>query len=289
MSAVEKCDVLVVGGGLFGRIIARSLRVQGRHVVTLDRAHEERGSNAAGCVMKPSWLSSLGDQFDPSMRHLEELFTSFRTAPFLVSGLRNVTCHQLDPDEVLHAHRCGDDLYGNVVAIEQGAQWGRSSVRYFDDVGRDLRIEAGRVVVAAGIWTERILPELQGRITPKWGVATRHDLNLERQFINTWAPYRQTVGAQLREGLAWTGDGSALNLPPVGEALEKILRREALPGNAPSRSVLGARPYADKRSLGGKPCLLEQIRPGVWAATGGAKNGTAAGAWAALQLRELLA
>ena len=33
-----------------------------------------------------------------------------------------------------------------------------------------------------------------------------------------------------------------------------------------------------------KPCLLEEIRPGLWVASGGAKNGMLAAGWAAHEI-----
>lgn len=290
MTAVEKADVIVVGGGLFGRIITHSFRRQGRRVISIDAAHDTRGSNAAGCVMKPSWLSKLGDDFTPAMDLLAELYSSFSSRPFRVNGMAWANCYWVRPDQVLLDPMKGDftdegdDRRGNAEHVICDEAMGWPQVIYYDTVGRH-QVEAPLIVVAAGIWTEHLLPELRGRVTAKWGVATRSDAELQDNFITQWAPYRQTVGVSLDPRLIWTGDGSALNKPPVGAQLEAILNREQVKGAIASRHILGARPYA--KLAGNQPALLEEVRPGVWAATGGAKNGTAAAAWCALRLREI--
>lgn len=284
-SAVEKADAIVVGGGLFGRIITHALRAQGRKVILIDAAHDTRGSNAAGCVMKPSWLSRLGDDFQPAMALLARLYSSFEQRRFRVNGMAWADCYWVRPDQVLLDPGTGDftaeedDRRGSVGHVID------NQVIFATQAGLQ-RAEAPLIIVAAGIWTEHLLPELRGRVTAKWGVATISAATLEHDFIRAWAPYRQVVGVNLEPtGRAWTGDGSALNKPPVGDQLGAILRREEVPAALASRTILGARPYAALAK--DQAALLEEVRPGVWAATGGAKNGTAAAAWCALRLMEV--
>jgi glycine/D-amino acid oxidase-like deaminating enzyme len=291
VSAVEKADVIVVGGGLFGRIITHSFRRQGRRVISIDAAHDTRGSNAAGCVMKPSWLSKLGDDFDPCMDLLAGLYSSFSKRPFRVNGMAWADCYWVRPDQVLLDPMRGDftdegdDRRGTAHAVVPTFDGGSpQSILYTTTAGNQIA-QAPLIVVAAGIWTEHLLPELKGRVTAKWGIALRSEATLESDFIRQWAPYRQVVGVQLDPGLAWSGDGSALNLPPVGDQRQAIIGRALVPGGLVWRAILGARPYA--KLAGNQPALLEEVRPGVWAATGGAKNGTAAAAWCALKLREM--
>lgn len=292
VTGAEKADVVVVGGGLFGRVITHALRRQGRRVVAIDAAHETRGSNAAGCVMKPSWLSRLGGDFTPAMDLLASLYSSFERRPFRVNGMAFADCYWVRPDQVLLDSMTGDftdeadDRRGNVEHVLQSDDGlDVPQVVYSTTAGWE-RVEAPLVVVAAGIWTEHLLPELRGVVTPRWGVATRSEATLEHDFIRAWAPYRQVVGVNLDPGLCWTGDGSALVRAPVGDQLAAIVRREAVDAALRSRTILGARPYVDRKVLGSAPALLQEVRPGVWAATGGAKNGTAAAAWCALRLME---
>jgi hypothetical protein len=50
------------------------------------------------------------------------------------------------------------------------------------------------------------------------------------------------------------------------------------------KQLYGVRPYSKDAKKSKKPCYLQEMQPGLWAATGGAKNGTIAAGWAADQI-----
>ena len=142
------------------------------------------------------------------------------------------------------------------------------------------------------LWTERLLrPYPQG-----WqrGVALHCQgapLEAPRGIIKPWAPYRQLVGFDRQDGL-WVGDGSSIKHTNWSESREEeIAAREAGlarhmggPSLAQPRRLQGLRPYW----AGAGPCLLARVQPGLWVASGGAKNGTLSAGWAAWRLaREL--
>lgn len=264
-------DAIVVGAGLFGQVIAEALHTQGRDVVVIDANYKMAGSGPAACLMKPSWFSSLGRAiYEPSLRLLDELYNvrdlKFQTRPKLV----DVTVHWIRPAEILGAP---------VVCAEVGSI---DEQRVLTTRGV---FEARLIVVAAGIWTERLLPQYTQ--TGQQGVAFLwRDRDLAGPFIQPWAPYRQMVGFDRGDGY-WFSDGTAIKRENWTEerenrswtraatTLDCLGRADRESGRA--RTLLGVRPYA----RGHKPCLLEEVRPGLWVASGGAKNGTMAAGWCA--------
>ena len=106
-----------------------------------------------------------------------------------------------------------------------------------------------------------------------------------RGIIKPWAPYRQLVGFDRGDGL-WVGDGTAIkvgNWTPQREAEVmareyKLARRigDVAPADEMQR-LYGIRPYSKEA----KPCLLGEVSPGLWVASGGAKNGTVAAGYCA--------
>ena len=97
-------DVIIVGGGLFGSIAAAALRGAGMDVMLIDDGRPRSGSRAAGCLMKPSWLSKMGkDNVDASFRLLDRLY-GLRTVP-LRAGPLSVSAEWINPDIILGSER----------------------------------------------------------------------------------------------------------------------------------------------------------------------------------------
>ncbi len=268
-------DAVVIGSGLFGQIITKVLREQGRSVTMLDARRPKAGSGPAACLMKPSWFSSMGKAvYEPSLRLLDELYgvrdVVFQTRPKLAS----TTVHWIPPVEILHP----SPIVANVVGVAER--------RVLTDRGvYDARL----IVVAAGIWTEELLP--QYKQVGQQGVAFLWPGALGPSFIQLWAPYRQMVGFERGDGY-WFSDGTAIKQENWTEAREEMSWSRAthatnrvglgdrVKGNV--KTLIGVRPYAK----GHKPCLLEEVRPGLWVASGGAKNGTLAAGYCAHVIRE---
>ncbi len=270
-------DAVVVGGGLFGQIIAKGLRAQGREVVVLDAGRANAGSRPAACLMKPSWFSSLGKSvYEPSLELLDELYgvqeLTFETRP----KLARVQVHWVPPAAILAPHP---------IVAEVG---GIAEQRVLTDHGV---FEAPLIVVAAGIWVQELLP--QYRQVGQQGVAFLWPDVVGPNFIQPWAPYRQMVGFDRGDGY-WFSDGTAIKQENwTREREEASWNRAAVTTSdrlglgdrgkgLSAKTLLGVRPYARGR----KPCLLEEVRPGLWVASGGAKNGTLAAGYCAHVIRE---
>lgn len=270
-------DTIVVGGGLFGQIIAAALRAQGQEVRVLDNRERLAGSRPAACLMKPGWFSGLGKAvYEPSLALLDQLY-GVRDLPFdvHVGALGKVveqTVHWVDPARVLS----GPTELATVADVNPG--------RVTLCTGE--RLEARNVVVAAGIWTQILLPRFPQKA--QMGLALLYPGNHPaRGVIKPWAPYRQLVAFDRGDGL-WVGDGSAIKADNWSQEREaQVVDREVQMarrvGNvSPAdevRYLQGIRPY-----WGEKPCLLEQVSPGLWVASGGAKNGTIAAGWCAHEI-----
>jgi glycine/D-amino acid oxidase-like deaminating enzyme len=85
------------------------------------------------------------------------------------------------------------------------------------------------------------------------------------------------------EGI-WAGDGTAIKpdnwtIERLQKSYERMRDFVAQDGGVPS---VGIRPYVPKA----KPAYVEEVQPGVWVATGGAKNGLVAAGWAAHRILE---
>lgn len=268
-------DAIVVGAGLFGQITAQALREQGRNVLVIDDRRPEAGSLASACLMKPSWFSSMGKHVTtPSLDLLDELYglktLSFKTRPKLL----DVSVHWCDPAKIL----AGPFQRGRVKRVFSGG------VELED--GEELH--ATTIVVAAGIWTERLVPQVKQR-GQKGAAFVIPSLKIKDPFIWPYAPYRQLVAFNRGDG-AWIGDGTAIleknwtddHLARSWSRMEKAVQAPVPASKA--RVLVGIRPYAK----GAKPCVLANYgtsgRP-IYAATGGAKNGTIAAGWCAHTIR----
>lgn len=269
-------DVIVIGSGIFGSIIARVLRRSGRTVLVVDDRRPDRGSAPAGCVIKPSWVSSMRKPdlhagLDLLDEHCGVHSVDFRLWPMQkrTSAWRvEPSSIWVEPDHVTRVTR----------VIDHG---GSCSV-----LAADAAVEgtAPHVVVTAGLWTPELCPwvETWGR----WGWAFR-GLPVTENVISIWAPYKQTVAFNMLDTMAWVGDGSALKLEtaerPERAAASRVRCEQYVPRIL--RTIRGVRPYANL--VRGDPCLVSR-RGRVVAVTGGAKNGTIAAAWAARRVLEEL-
>jgi glycine/D-amino acid oxidase-like deaminating enzyme len=271
-------DVAVIGAGLFGSIIAKSLRKLGRSVTVIDDGRPERGSGPAACLIKPSWLATFGRKdVEAALAHLDSLYgvqdLSFRVG----AGLR-ATVHWCRPDAILGPP--------DIAAKVQGLRpFGREYLVTLAAPKRDIRCHV--VIVAAGVWTGLLVRSVP--VTGQAGMAFLwRQGKIETPFIKVWAPYKQLVAFNRGDGL-WVGDGTSIlwnNWNEERAAVSEKRCKQAIGTPVPPERLFGVRPYV--RLGGTKPCYLEEVKPGLWVATGGAKNGTLAASWCGLRLMEAL-
>ncbi len=277
-------DTIIIGGGLFGQVIAAALRDIGQEVLVLDRREPLAGSGPAACLMKPSWFAGLGREVhEPALAMLDRLY-GVQDMPFDVhigkaGKVAQQTVHWIDPRKILS----GPTETMNVLAVAPG------KVILGPDRGTHYeQLVSTHVIVAGGVWTKELLPQYAQ--SAQRGMASLWPgIHPERGIIKPWAPYRQLVGFDRGDGM-WVGDGSAIKSANWSEDRERQIReREAklatrlvpkMMDGIGHFELQGLRPYWK----GPGPCLLEEVQPGLWVASGGAKNGTIAAGWCAREL-----
>lgn len=294
-------DVVVIGAGLFGNVIAAALRrLGGLNVVVVDDGKAGRGSFPAACLMKPSWLGSMRREDQEAALELLEHLYGVQQLEFRLPLGKTTNVNWVEPKKILQP----PDVKGLVSHVGR-ADFGWE-VWVHGGVGRVEKMYAQNVIAATGFWTDQLLhmaafnklppmaepPVVQGQA----GVAFLFpNAQLERPFISPWAPYKQLVAFNRGDGL-WIGDGSAIKSENwTAERTQQSFRRclNALVEKVDARvlveveTLFGIRPYVAGPQ--GKPSYLQEVYKDFWVATGGAKNGTAGAAWCANKLLEELA
>lgn len=261
-------DVVIVGGGLFGSIAAATLRRAGMDVLLIDDGRPRSGSRAAGCLMKPSWLSAMGrDNVSSSMKLLDELY-GLKTVE-LHAGPVKVACDWIHPDKILNEPRETDV----VVGVARGC---------VNTLNHGI-IEARNVIVATGHWVPELVPDTE--VIGKVGMSIRLSAPPDDNRISPWAPYKQLVRFH-KDGFSWAGDGSAIIVPNWDRERWRQVRGRivAFAGDGELRE--GVRPYVKTANPADLRRVLPEAPhgPSLWTLTGGGKNGTAAAGWAAAEL-----
>lgn len=264
-------DTIIVGGGLFGSIIGAAL--DGTDYIIIDDRQPEAGSGPAACLMKPSWFSSMGREvYEPALRTLSCSY-EIKTIEF-AAGIKalKVGVHWIDPRHILD-HNTIDETVLSISSIPNG----------YEVVSTRSRRQARNIVVAAGIWTEKLFPKYKQQ--GQKGIAFTWKDQIEQPFITPWAPYRQMVVFNRGSNEVWSADGTAIKAEnwttdrarqSIKRVTDHLVAQGQLPKGEPG-ALVGIRPYAKDH----KPCLLVEEAPGLWLASGGAKNGTMAAGYCA--------
>jgi glycine/D-amino acid oxidase-like deaminating enzyme len=274
-------DAIIVGGGLFGSVIAAQLRSQGRSVLVLDSNEKGAGSKPAACLMKPSWFSSMGkDKFEPSLELLDRLYGVHDVHFKIKRSPLGATVHWCNPASILS----GGYTPAKVFSIAQTLSGWAVGYTPLGETGH-VSATTPLLVVAAGIWSKQLIgfeEKMQGQA----GMAFLFEgVKLTEPFIDAYAPYRQLVAFNRGDGV-WVGDGTAIKQENWSEDRENSSFARCVNAISPihssvkTRRLYGVRPYVKDA----KPCLLRELNPGLWVATGGAKNGTIAAGWCAHEI-----
>jgi glycine/D-amino acid oxidase-like deaminating enzyme len=285
---------VVIGGGLFGQIITRGLKEKGYAVYLLDNRQPAAGSPPAACLIREEWCGKLGDDvYQTGMKWLEERYpvyhkelVQFPNRALQVPGKR-ITCTWYDPKNLMPY----DSHHFAVHQLVQGGNlpWGAEGRWIGDDVLTNDIIGADLVVVAAGVWSQALVPWVDLGLVGKAGMAYLYPKVHQPGFIVPWAPYKQIVGFHRGDGF-WVSDGSAIKPENFDE--ERRQRTFERCGLTPKESggkalefkeLFGIRPYTKQL-----PCFCREVAPKLWVAVGARKNGTLLGAWCAKKIQESL-
>lgn len=272
----RKQNIIVVGNGLFGSIAVTLCRQAGHDVTVIADDRPMMASKASGCVLAPSWLSSLdGRQIETAMEVLAQLYP-LHDLEFKTNLLKTFRAKRVSLDDVL----VPADIVGKVTWVGDG------EVKVAGEVVKSRNLK-GKVLVATGVWAKELIADMPN-VRGLYGASVVfRGVQMDGPKIHAYAPYKQAVGFNLHKKSVWFGDGTALvESTWVKERNERVsntvnrghLMLSGTQGvNARYTVTEGARPYVE----GHKQGFFKRISPKTWVSTGGAKNGTVLAAWQA--------
>lgn len=267
-------DVIVVGAGIIGATVANALTRQGKEVLLLDDGRPNSGTPPSGGHLKPSWFGGLKKQeYEPAMDLLKKCW-GLEEESFKLWPLGNhVKVYRVNTDVVVQYPR----TIGKVTHI------GRLD-NYPEVVWDGQGVRCRLLVVCTGVWAGELIPGVV--VQSKQGVSFRLKGVLPEPVIYPWAPYKQVVAHQQGTNEIWAGDGTAVYPVNWKDRTQQCLARcqkhlqITIP---PVRTLTGYRPYCPLENST-DPCLLKQLGPRAWLATGAGKSGTIAAGWVARRI-----
>lgn len=256
----------MVGAGLFGSIIGKTLESKGLHVTYIDSGEKRAGSRPAGCLMKPSWMKSVSNV--PECMDLLGSLYDVKTLAFKAS-LLSVNCSWVDPLEIMSDSR--NLVHAKVLEVKDG------------EVVTEDKTYKGLVIVAAGVWTKSLLPQTPG-MQALCGSAVLGTGKV-KNTIHIIGPYKQAVWFNMGKDRTWFGDGTSIIEKNFSlEHQERTKERALTLAGIEGRMRTGARPYLK----GGKLGLFEKLGSRLFVSSGGAKNGTILAAEHAVRLLKMI-
>jgi len=292
----EDCDFAVVGGGIFGSVVAACLRraFPREFTVVVDDGAPGAGSPPAACLMKPGWLSGLDRrEYDSAVGLLRELYSTewldFRVGTSVTRGWLLEKIERLPPSRfVLRTTpelTFPDYNFKFLVGRVLGFAANDALLVEREDLRTTLKVRRA-TVFCTGVFNPAPKWFSGLEVRPLWGASFLHAGAPRHNEVRLWAPYRQLVGFSTQVGgPTWVGDGSSIieknwgaeKLAASRERCGDFARQLGAGDEAEVR--VGARPYVKS-----KRGLLRQLHGNVWYCTGGAKNGTVLSAVLAREL-----
>ena len=272
-------DVLIIGPGLFGSMIAKVLRnnLPSLKVILIDRKDEYSASKCSFGLFKQGWYDKIKTEAEISIPILKEHTKLRQVEVFDMDKLETEMFYHVDPNSILNE----DVIYGDVIRIDT------DSIQYLDE-NKDKKLILARrmIIVAAGVKTYDLLKLngfLAGNLDGYWGAVMTYKKNIDISRIQTWAPFKHSIALKLDESNFKFGDGSTVkNIKKQDPRIEKVSDRmirnaQKLLGISDLTQIIsvqeGIRPYLITPK-GSKPRYIEQHSKKIWSATGGAKNST---------------
>lgn len=275
----------IVGAGLTGSVIARTLSDYGCEVDVYTDDHPEAGSNAAACLVRPSWLEYMGGEGEIGREVLRGLCPPTELRFKSAAGHAKVEWY---PRSKLLFIGGASRRRMKVVSVGTNGR-----VTYAPRGMAYHHAHYDTVIVAAGAWSNDVLPlelALPG-LTAKVGMALEYPCEIAEPTITLRAPFKHCSAFVNGPNSTWFSDSTALTLDSWDRyRIERIraaqTRAESKPfklTGAP-RLLVGHRPFVEGHRAG----LVKRLSGKLWVATGGGKNGAVFAGFAAHLLREEL-
>lgn len=266
-------NVDIVGGGIFGQVIAKYLRYLGAFVTVYDDRNPLAGSPPSGGHIKASWLEKVMDSED--LEFATRLLNKFYGVERLICDYngKDVELFRVDVESVLSS----PTVEAHVLSVENG------KLIYKEPTGGPVHVSNTNVIVAAGFWSGQLLPQIQPELKGKQGMSFVFEgVEENTNLIHPWCPYKQIIRTDHGPGKVWMGDGTAIIPANWGKSTEEKITKRVMPF-APKKNhtmhiYKGIRPYMANG--------CRQLDAHLWVATGAGKSGMALSAVYAKRIAE---
>lgn len=268
-------DLIVIGGGLFGSMIARYFEHKGAEVIVLDSDEKLSASKCSLGVWRDSWVEKIKVQSENSL----EIWDEVGIVP------DEVDFFDMDKEEEFKMKWVDfSKISMRPVPFKvHSVKNNRVKGYYFED-GDQMELKAKNVVIAAGVYTDFILnnsnyPTIG--LDGYWGANFVVNMNIDVSRISTWAPYKQNVLHKIDDDHFTFSDGVKIKNPTLDDKrIKKVSPRikthldEIVMANVDPEKIVqvreGLRPFLPK----GLMSFVNKHDKNLFSATGGAKNGT---------------
>jgi glycine/D-amino acid oxidase-like deaminating enzyme len=276
-------EILVVGAGVSGAVIAMTLQAEGHHVVVIDDAREGRATPASAGVIHPGWVDAFDKREVEDGLALLNLHYGLRTIEFDVGKDQKVECKQLSPSQYQV-----EAMTQRALAFlrPEGRPYIKVPHRWTGSEGHGSS-EYEHVILCCGSWANELAKDKIPKVDAMAGTAFIYDgMGVAEPMLRPWAPYKQLMAFNRDRDHVWMGDGTAILAKNYTKEREDQSRQRIIKwyGFTPTRSIRGYRPTV----RGQKGGLCQEIDKNVWVVTGGSKNGTIFAAIAANRLRKVI-
>lgn len=279
MKLAVEVDFVVIGAGLVGSAIARSLEKVGCTVATLDSSEPMAASKCSLGVWKDGWLGSIKQKATQGLEFLDSHLgikaeerdfynvDNNKNEPFLYIHRDSIL---LAEEDILRLRVIGRNKFGHILAKSEDGVF-------------EFQPTKG-VIVATGAFTPLVLAQMgivnNVYIDSYWGADFHYKGRVEDSVV-TWAPYKQVVVFQDSKDTFQFSDGTTVknpktNDPRVAKASDRLIQHfNVYMGTSFDESncygiMEGLRPYLQNKNQD----YVQEVAPNVLVATGGAKSTT---------------
>jgi glycine/D-amino acid oxidase-like deaminating enzyme len=272
-------DCIVIGGGIIGTTVAKTLLDKGLSCALFDRGDYLAGTAPSGGHLKPGWFGDMPkSEYEPSIELLDDCWgivnESFRCGPARIPLMR------VDTDKVLKYPK----IQKAVHAIKGQAT--KTPEVILSDESYKCRL----LVLATGVWANELLKDQEYDIQRKRGISFLVPGQLKHPFVKPWAPYKQIVAHQQTNSKIWVGDGSAIldknwDEKRIEQCRKRCLKSLKKPLKTNIRQREGLRAYVKHSKK--HPCVFDKVGRNIYLATGAGKSGTISAGWVTRKILEL--
>ncbi len=181
---MKQTDIIVIGAGLVGSMIARVFRDSDYEVVVIDSGDKMSASKCSGGLWKASWVEKIEEEAKQGEHIIGQYFEIQKLT------LKN----DKDEDEVFNYVNCNDvlvepDIVSEVVSIKNNVVICKKHGEFY--------VAKVAVIIAAGYHTNHILEKsnykLKSNVDAQWGKVFEFEGQIDTNRVHIWAPYRQAT------------------------------------------------------------------------------------------------